>query len=167
MLLEAIQGISILDISLVIAFIVAIVKGLEYLIEKIWGRQRKRDKELNDRLLAVENSMDELHTSLAESSEREIDVDQKMDKYFTILELQSAALLSILRNDLLISCRICLKQGFATLEDKETISAQYQAYHALGGDTFITDLKNQVMSLPIEKVQKERKSTKKVLNETL
>ena len=52
-------------------------------------------------------------------------------------------------------------------EDKETISAQYQAYHALGGDTFITDLKNQVMNLPIEKVQKERKSTKKVLNETL
>ena len=34
-MLEAIQGISILDISLTIAFIVAIVKGIEYLIEKI------------------------------------------------------------------------------------------------------------------------------------
>ena len=76
-MLEAIQGISILDISLTIAFIVAIVKGVEYLIEKIWGRQRKRDKELNDRLLAVETSMDELHTSLAESSEREIDVEKR------------------------------------------------------------------------------------------
>ena len=76
-MLEAIQGISILDISLTIAFIVAIVKGIEYLIEKIWGRQRKRDKELNDRLLAVETSMDELHASLAESSEREIDVEKR------------------------------------------------------------------------------------------
>lgn len=166
-MLEAIQGVSILDISLTIAFVVAIVKGVEYLIEKIWGPQRKRDKELKDRLSAVENSIDEIHNSLEESSERDIDVDQKMDKYFAVLELQSEALLSMLRNDLLIACRACLKQGFATLEDKETISAQYQAYHALGGDTFITDLKNQIMNLPIEKVQTKRKSTKKVLNEEL
>ena len=37
-----------------------------------------------------------------------------------------------------------------TQEEKETIIKQYKSYHDLGGDTFITEMVNQVKDLPVK-----------------
>ena len=64
--------------------------------------------------------------------------------------LLKEALLTIQRNLLLNDCKKYLEQNCATLEEKETIIKQYKSYHDLGGDTFITDMVNQVKDLPVK-----------------
>ena len=61
------------------------------------------------------------------------------------------ALLTMQRSSLLKDCEDFIKRGFATMNEKDTISSQYDSYHELGGDNFITDLVNTVKDLPLEK----------------
>ena len=56
-----------------------------------------------------------------------------------------------------------LKQGWASMEEQQTISEQYNSYHALGGDSFITDKVNLVLKLPVAKVQTKSKSKKVIV----
>lgn len=62
------------------------------------------------------------------------------------------------RNSLLRSCNDFLARGYASMEEKSTISDQYISYHNLGGDSFITEMVEQVKDLPLKaKVTKKRK----------
>lgn len=80
--------------------------------------------------------------------EQKIDAAEKSDKQVR------GALLTMQRNSLLRSCEDFMKRGFATVNEKETITSQYDSYHELGGDSFITDLIRSVMDLPLEKQTK-------------
>lgn len=65
--------------------------------------------------------------------------------------LGKRALLCMQRNSLLRSCQEYIGKGFASAEEKITINEQYQSYHDLGGDSFITDMVDKVNSLPFDK----------------
>ena len=67
------------------------------------------------------------------------------------------ALLTMQRNSLLRSCEEFLGKGFATTNEKATISEQYTSYSELGGDQFISDLVAQVMKLPMDQPKKRAK----------
>lgn len=55
------------------------------------------------------------------------------------------------REILLKNCETYLTRGWCTFEEKESLNALYEAYHNLGGDSFITDMVKQVNKLPIRK----------------
>lgn len=81
-------------------------------------------------------------------------VDKLSDKIDVVQENDNVtrrALLTMQRNSLLRSCEDFTGRGFATMNEKETISSQYESYHELGGDSFVTDLVNQVIDLPLKK----------------
>lgn len=81
-------------------------------------------------------------------------VDKLSDKIDVVQENDNVtrrALLTMQRNSLLRSCEDFIGRGFATMNEKETISSQYESYHELGGDSFVTDLVNQVIDLPLKK----------------
>jgi hypothetical protein len=56
------------------------------------------------------------------------------------LELSSAGTLASLRNDLLIQYRSCCDKGYRTNEDIKNWQDMLEAYHNLGGNSFITEL---------------------------
>ena len=76
---------------------------------------------------------------------KKIDAAEESDKQVR------RALLTMQRSSLLKDCEDFIKRGFATMNEKDTISSQYDSYHELGGDNFITDLVSTVKDLPLEK----------------
>lgn len=76
------------------------------------------------------------------------------------------ALLTMQRNSLLRSCEEFLRRGYATSNEKSTISDQYTSYSELGGDQFISDLVAQVMKLPIEQPEEPKRNKKKSKKES-
>lgn len=104
----------------------------------------KHETILNDhttKLEKIDRSLEVISDDIKESSEYTKESD----------DLIKAALCSMQRQSLLNECEKCIKRGFATLEQKETITSQYDSYHALGGNSFVTTLYEQVMKLPLEK----------------
>lgn len=103
------------------------------------------------------------------SLEKKIDaIDIKLQNMAIDKDKTNKALLTMQRNSLLRSCKDFIGKGYATIEERETINSQYQSYHELGGDSFITSLVDKVMELPIEAdnisngTQKKSTYTKKV-----
>ena len=104
------------------------------------------------------------------------DLEAKIDNIESKLDVASAhdaqvqrALLTMQRNSLLRSCENFIKNGCASLEEKQTISEQYTSYSELGGDQFISDMVAIVMNLPLEKPsakQAKKDKTKKSTNST-
>lgn len=104
----------------------------------------KHETILNDhttKLEKIDRSLEVISDDIKESSEYTKESD----------DLIKAALCSMQRQSLLNECEKYIKRGFATLEQKETITSQYDSYHALGGNSFVTTLYEQVMKLPLEK----------------
>ena len=66
-------------------------------------------------------------------------------------KLLKGGVLSMQRQSLLKSCEDYLTRGEITLEQRETVTKQYESYHALGGDSFITQLVDEVNNLPLKK----------------
>lgn len=78
------------------------------------------------------------------------DVTNKLDNINYQLNKTTSALLTMQRNSLLHTCEEFLAKGYATLEQKETVAKQYNSYHELGGDSFITTMVQHVEELPIK-----------------
>lgn len=85
------------------------------------------------------------------------DLDAKIDSLGTKIDetkhhnsVVSRALLSMQRNSLLRSCEEYLRKGYATMNERQTISEQFTSYSELGGNHFIADMVAQVMKLPYE-----------------
>ena len=89
----------------------------------------------------IDNSLDNISGEIKESSEYTKEADT----------LIKSALCAMQRQSLLNECEKYLRRGFATLEQKETLAGQYESYHNLGGNSFITDIYKQVMTLPVSK----------------
>ena len=101
-------------------------------------------KPFTDMNTKIDNLSKDLNEKVDKLSDK-IDVVQDNDA------MTRRALLTMQRNSLLRSCEDFIGRGFATMNEKETISSQYESYHELGGDSFVTDLVNQVIDLPLKK----------------
>jgi hypothetical protein len=76
-------------------------------------------------------------------------------KYQTILKKQKEDMLlikngmcSLQRDALLKACEKYRARGFCPMEAKETLNEMYISYHALGGNSFITEMIRQINLLP-------------------
>lgn len=77
-------------------------------------------------------------------------MDEKVTHVTEINSLTKQSLLTMQRNSLMRSCSEYISRGYATMEEKATISDQYKSYHDLGGNSFITDMVEQVKELPLK-----------------
>ena len=66
------------------------------------------------------------------------------------------ALCCIQRSDLLKTCEHYKTQGWCSIEAKDTLCELYNSYHDLGGNSFVTDMKNDVMKLPDKPKKRKR-----------
>jgi len=147
------------------------IAGAIGIITLLWNF-RKLVNDIKDNVTAPFTKMDKKIDDLTDSLNKKIDdlsdemntkVDRLNEKIDTAEESDRkvrSALLTMQRKSLLDSCEDFIKRGFATLYEKETITDQYNSYHELGGDQFITDLVNKVVDLPLEKQKVAKKSTK-------
>lgn len=81
-------------------------------------------------------------------------LDNLEEKIDTKDKLTTGALLTLQRKSILDSCEKYIALGFANLHQKEVLMAQFESYKALGGNSFVHELVDQVQNLPIER--KER-----------
>ena len=131
------------------------IAGVIGAIGVLWGF-RKTLKEIRTSIsVALNKPFDEMNEKVDKLSTElngKIDaLDEKIMKAEDSDKKVRNALLTMQRSSLLSSCEDFIKRGFATVNEKETISSQYDSYHELGGDQFITGLVDDVMDLPLEK----------------
>lgn len=142
--------------------IVAALYAFYKMIKELRKPSEEKEKKINDELASHKKTLDKHEGILGEHT---VKLD-KIDNTVTTIsddiresseytketdELIKTALCAMQRQSLLNECEKCLRRGFATLEQKETISGQYESYHSLGGNSFITNIFEQVMALPVSK----------------
>lgn len=81
-----------------------------------------------------------------------IKIDERLANLERSDRLTTEALLSLQRKSLLDSCQYYLSRGYASVEEKSTINSQYESYHDLGGDSFISEMVSQLNDLPTHSV---------------
>lgn len=156
-----IKSITVGDIVTILSVIAALYAFYK-MVKELRKPREDKDKKFTDDLANHQKTLDK-HEGILREHSTKLD---KIDSTVTVIsddvkesseyakeadELIKTALCAMQRQSLLNECEKYLKRGFATLEQKETLSGQYESYHNLGGNSFITDIYKQVMGLPVSK----------------
>ena len=138
---------SIGDVMAVLAIIASL-----YAFVKMWRDIKKPMQERNskiDQLLeSHDKKINEDYKRLESINTSLNSIMQKLDSTNDKIDMISSCLRDFSRQILLNECTSCLTQGFATLEQKETIDKLFKSYTSLGGNSFISTHVKQVMELP-------------------
>ena len=110
----------------------------------------------------IHKTLKEIHASVTEpftNLNKKIDnLQEQLNTASKNDEVVQRALLTLQRASLLETCEDYIKKGFATLNEKETIDAEFRSYSELGGNSFVSDMVAEVMNLPLEKqITKKKK----------
>lgn len=124
--------------ALALAGIISSYYAIKGSIKKLMGDIRKPLTDVEEKLEALDEKLDGTVHDIKEH-------DGITDK----------AMLAILKSDMLKTCEKYIKSGWATTEQKDILNKQFDSYLALGGNSFIPRLVEQVMALPLEKPNKE------------
>jgi len=154
-----IKQITLGDIVVVLS-VIAAMYAFYKMIKELKRPREEKEKKVDNELTEHKNLLAEHGKILDEHNIKLDKIDQSLDSIaYDIREsseytkesddLIKSALCSMQRQSLLNECEKCIKVGYATLEQKETIASQYESYHALGGNSFMTKLYEQVMELPL------------------
>lgn len=65
------------------------------------------------------------------------------------------ALRALLRHDIVEAHRLYTRLGYCSITDRQDIVEIYTAYHDLGGNDIATDLKDDIMKLPVREKEAE------------
>lgn len=85
-----------------------------------------------------------------ERLEREQERYAREQERLARMVLTEEALVAILRDRIIQSCRIFIKQGYITAFERENIERMYNAYHSLGGNDIASDAYKEMRALPLE-----------------
>lgn len=156
-----VKTITLGDIVTILAVIAAFYAFYK-MIKELRKPREEKEKKINNDLSEHKKTLDK-HEEILDNHTKKLDkIDDSLDNIsFELKEsseytketdtLIKSALCSMQRQSLLNECEKCLRRGHATLEQKQTIDAQYESYHNLGGNSFVTDLYERVMDLPLTK----------------
>ena len=138
---------SIGDVMAVLAIIASL-----YAFVKMWRDIKKPMQERNSKIdTLLENhdkKINEDYKRLENIDSSLTSILEKLDSTNKKIDMISSCLRDFSRQILLNECTNCLSQGFATLEQKETIDKLFKSYTSLGGNSFISAHVKQVMELP-------------------
>ena len=109
----------------------------------------------------IHKTLKEIHNSVTEPftklNKKIDDLQEQLNNASKNDQIVQRALLTLQRASLLETCELYIKKGFATLNEKETVDAEFRSYSELGGNSFVSDMVADVMNLPIEKKNTKKK----------
>ena len=137
---------SIGDVMAVLAIIASL-----YAFVKMWRDIKKpmqeRNSKIDELLENHDKKINEDYKRLENIDSSLTSILEKLDSTNKKIDMMSSCLRDFSRQILLNECTSCLSQGFATLEQKETIDKLFKSYTSLGGNSFISAHVKQVMEL--------------------
>ncbi len=84
-----------------------------------------------------------------ERLEREQERYAREQERLARMVLSEEALVAILRDRIIQSCRFFIKRGSIPAFERESIERMYNAYHSLGGNDIASDIYRQMRELPL------------------
>lgn len=84
-----------------------------------------------------------------ERLEREQERYAREQERLARMVLSEEALVAILRDRIIQSCRFFIKKGSIPTFERESIERMYTAYHSLGGNDIASDIYRQMRELPL------------------
>ena len=84
-----------------------------------------------------------------ERLEREQERYAREQERLARMVLTEEALVAILRDRIIQSCRFFIKKGSIPAFERESIERMYNAYHSLGGNDIASDIYRQMRELPL------------------
>lgn len=107
-----------------------------------------------ERIAEIKTVMDE---SVKPLEQRLDHVDDKISSISRDMDLSKAGTLSSLRYNIVELYNAVRKRGYKTDVEKETFEKMYQAYHNLGGNHYVDELKEEFRQVPDELEYRARK----------
>ena len=145
-------------VSLVISILA--IPTLFGLIWKEVVEYKKKKREKNTQLEEEEKKREEKKMMLDIVTEAINPLKSQLSRIETKLSLVEESSQASLRNDLLKSYKECSDKGFRSSEETQNWFKMYQAYHNLGGNSFIDQTKVDFNQIPTED-QYEHENNKK------
>lgn len=153
-------------ITLLVTFIFNWVTNRPAVKRKEKEKQEAKQKEiLNNLKIELQQSVDDLRKEVME--ERKGCKSDHCSLVTLVKDIQDTnksqniGLQSVLRDLLKIRYLEWLEKGHTTIDAKDDLEHMYDAYHKLGGNSTITDLRNKFIKLPLrEELKKEKNRVK-------
>jgi hypothetical protein len=155
--------------STIISIIISVLSliGVPTIMSFVINKQLKKAEKIREEtheLKAAEAKREriaEIKTVMGESVkplEQRLDhVDDKISSISRDMDLSKAGTLSSLRYNIVELYNAVRKRGYKTDVEKETFEKMYQAYHNLGGNHYVDELKEEFRAVPDELEYKVRK----------
>lgn len=155
--------------STIISIIISVLSliGVPTIMSFVINKQLKKAEKIREEtheLKAAEAKREriaEIKTVMGESVkplEQRLDhVDDKISSISRDMDLSKAGTLSSLRYNIVELYNAVRKRGYKTDVEKETFEKMYQAYHNLGGNHYVDELKEEFRAVPDELEYKARK----------
>lgn len=119
-------------------------------------RQQNSTKEMQRK---KDERIDEMRTVFSEGFSP---LEDKVDALGEKLDLINKGTLGTLRNDILEEYYKCQEKGYRNDYDYQNFMELYSAYHSLGGNCFVEDIKGRFEKLPSKEDYKAALAQKKV-----
>jgi hypothetical protein len=155
--------------STIISIIISVLSliGVPTIMSFVINKQLKKAEKIREEtheLKAAEAKREriaEIKTVMNDSVkplEQRLDhVDDKISSISRDMDLSKAGTLSSLRYNIVELYNAVRKRGYKTDVEKETFEKMYQAYHNLGGNHYVDELKEEFRAVPDELEYKARK----------
>lgn len=117
--------------------------------------KERRRKEMDEFRAEVKKSVEEVKEEANKQNDQCKHDHQCLSKIVVSVqkssEAQNAGLVAVLRDLLKIRYLEWLDKGYAPLDSRDDLEHMYIAYHALGGNSTITELRDKFLKLPLHK----------------
>lgn len=155
--------------STIISIVISVLSliGVPTIMSFVINKQLKKAEKIREEtheLKAAEakrERINEIKTVMNESvkplEQRLDNVDDKISNISKDIDLSKAGTLSSLRYNIVELYNAVRKRGYKTDVEKETFEKMYQAYHNLGGNHYVDELKEEFRAVPDELEYKARK----------
>lgn len=126
--------------------------------KRLRERRRAELEELKSELKkSVEEVRDEANKQSDQCKNDHLCLARIVGEIQTTNKAQSEGLVAVLRDLLKIRYLEWLKRGYAPLDSRDDLEHMYIAYHGLGGNSTITELRARFLKLPVEKPKGKRR----------
>ena len=128
----------------IVTFLTLVCKPLRERFVK-WVRKITNKDDMDKEINSINEKIDKITLLVEKTIEQNEKLQEEMQK-------QSKALLSDTRKIILDMCTKIYNRGYMTMYESETLSALYDSYDALNGNTFVHGMvKNVFTNIPVKK----------------
>lgn len=129
------------------------------IVTALWNRpsklKKERQKQINDIATEIKKTVDDVRHEASQQSDACKKDHECLAKIVGSIQrtnmAQNNGLVAVLRDLLKIRYLSWIEKGYAPMDSRSDLESMYQAYHGLGGNSVITELRERFLKLPIDK----------------